>query len=964
MARRRVLTERQRLQLFDLRTDPSSLVRYYTLGDDDLAHIRTRRREENRIGFALQLCALRFPGRSLAPGEVIPNELLDFIGAQLGTSSDALANYAVRRQTRQQHMDAIKRIYNYEVFDLKKAEQLKPWLEQRAELARTNEALVREFVIECRAKSIILPAIGTIERFCADALTAADNNIDARIAERIDKELAAKLESMIEEQVSERLTRFAWLRQKEPGSNSADATRLLDRYDYLEGLKIDRSILEGVPVHRVIRLKRQGERYFAKDIRLLASTRRLATLAVCAIEWKSELADALADTHQRVVGASWRQAKKLAEGNVTSTRPTIESALASFAALGTEMLMANEDNRSIKDVVERVLGWEKLGSLVATATHLTDPLASDPYAFASKGVFKFRRYAPRMARTLKFESAPETRKLLNAVLAMGLGEFDPDEHPFLAKRSRWLQISRNKPETRQIIFEVALWFSLRDAMKAGDIWLAGSRRYADIKEVLVATEHISTATALKIPLNPNSWVEQSSDQLIDVFHQFDEAIRTGALPKSTIRTGGLNVAKLKAPVPEAIEQTVALVQKVVPRTRITDILQDVDDEIGFTDEFVHLRTGAPCVDKIGLLTVLLSEGLNLGLSKMADAIEGYDRFQLMRLSRWHVDPEALDRALERIVLAQSRLPIAQTWGSGRSASADGQFFASARHGEAGSNLNAKYGRRPGVKAYTHVSDHYSPFATQTIPTTVSEAPYILDGLLLNETGRRVKEQYADTGGFTDHVFGAMALLGYRFVPRIRDLPSKKIYLPAAVKVPASLKPLVGGRLKEGRIRSNWPDLLRLAATMSNGTIKPSQLLKKLASFPRQNELALALREVGRLERSKFMIEWVLDEGLQFRAQAGLNKGESHHALKNALRIGRQGEIRDRTQDARHFRIAGLNLLAAIVIYWNTARMSEGVEKYAAQGIDIPADHLSHLSPLGWAHIQLTGEYKWDRLTQK
>lgn len=130
----------------------------------------------------------------------------------------------------------------------------------------------------------------------------------------------------------------------------------------------------------------------------------------------------------------------------------------------------------------------------------------------------------------------------------------------------------------------------------------------------------------------------------------------------------------------------------------------------------------------------------------------------------------------------------------------------------------------------------------------------------------------------------MALLGYRFVPRIRDLPSKKIYLPAAVKIPASLQPLVGGRLKEGRIRSSWPDLLRLAATMSNGTIKPSQLLKKLASFPRQNELALALREVGRLERSKFMIEWVLDEGLQLRAQAGLNKGESHHALKNALRM--------------------------------------------------------------------------------
>ena len=66
---------------------------------------------------------------------------------------------------------------------------------------------------------------------------------------------------------------------------------------------------------------------------------------------------------------------------------------------------------------------------------------------------------------------------------------------------------------------------------------------------------------------------------------------------------------------------------------------------------------------------------------------------------------------------------------------------------------------------------FGPFATQNIPATVSEAPYILDGLLMNETGCKIKEQYADTGGFTDLVFAVTALLAYRFIPRIRDLPS-------------------------------------------------------------------------------------------------------------------------------------------------------------------------------------------------
>jgi len=172
-----------------------------------------------------------------------------------------------------------------------------------------------------------------------------------------------------------------------------------------------------------------------------------------------------------------------------------------------------------------------------------------------------------------------------------------------------------------------------------------------------------------------------------------------------------------------------------PAVLITDLLQEVDDDIGFTEAFTHLRTGVPCRDRIGLLNVLLAEGLNLGLSKMAEAISSHDYFQLSRLSRWHIESDAINRALAMVIAAQSELPMARYWGSGFTASSDGQFFPTTRHGEAMNLINAKYGSEPGLKAYTHVSDQFGPFATQNIPATVNEAPYILDGLLMNETGR-------------------------------------------------------------------------------------------------------------------------------------------------------------------------------------------------------------------------------------
>ncbi|EKE74432.1 transposase Tn3 family protein [Celeribacter baekdonensis B30] len=91
------------------------------------------------------------------------------------------------------------------------------------------------------------------------------------------------------------------------------------------------------------------------------------------------------------------------------------------------------------------------------------------------------------------------------------------------------------------------------------------------------------------------------------------------------------------------------------------------------------------------------------------------------------------------------------------------------------------------------------------------------------------------------------------------------------------------------------------------------------------------------------------------AQIGLNNGEAHHALKNALRIGCQGEIRDRSSRAQDDRLAGLNLLATIIIYWNTKQLGKIIANRRRAGLDDPEDLLSHVSPLGWAHILITGE---------
>jgi TnpA family transposase len=959
MPRRSILTERQRSALFDLPTDETNMLRHYILADDDLEHINARRRPENRIGFALQLCALRYPGRLLSSDEMIPEKVLRFIAAQLGLTGDDILPYASRRQTRQQHLHALRQIYGFKMFSGQGARCLRAWLEHQAETARSNEDLARRFVEECRRTQTILPGVSVIERLCADALVAAERRIESRIANRLDNQMRERLDTLLNEMFDGNVSRFVWLRQFEVGNNSAGASRLLDRLEFLQALDMSPEILADVPPHRVTRLRRQGERYFADGLRDITSDRRLAILAVCATEWAAAIADAVVETHDRIVGKTWRDAKKLCDTRITDARSSLQETLRSFKGLGAALLEAKGDGVSLDAATEAACGWVHLERMVATAAELTDTMAADALAHVVHGYHRFRRYAPRMLRALDIHSAAVASPLMQAAKIIADDQKDaPRQTSFLRRNSKWHRhLNTQEPDDNRL-WEVAVLFQIREAFRSGDMWLRHSRRYADLKQALVPIEAARASPRLTMPLEPEIWLADRKARLQESLEKLAKAARADVIPGGSIEDGVLKLDRLTRAVPEAADDMVLDLYGRLPAVRITDLLQEVDNDVGFTEAFTHLRTGVPCKDHVGLLNVLLAEGLNLGLSKMAEATSSHDYFQLSRLSRWHIESDAINRALAMVIAAQSELPMAANWGSGITASSDGQFFSAARQGEAMNLINAKYGSEPGLKAYTHVSDQFGPFATQNIPATVNEAPYVLDGLLMNETGRKIKEQYADTGGFTDHVFAVTALLSYRFIPRIRDLPSKRLYLFDPGAAPKELHGLIGGKIREKLIIDNWPDILRAVATMAAGVMPPSQLMRKLASYPRQHELAVALREIGRIERTLFIIEWLLDADMQRRAQIGLNKGEAHHALKNALRIGRQGEIRDRTTEGQHYRMAGLNLLAATIIYWNTKHLGMAVTARKRASLDCSPDLLAHISPLGWAHILLTGEYRW------
>ena len=108
----------------------------------------------------------------------------------------------------------------------------------------------------------------------------------------------------------------------------------------------------------------------------------------------------------------------------------------------------------------------------------------------------------------------------------------------------------------------------------------------------------------------------------------------------------------------------------------------------------------------------------------------------------------------------------------------------------------------------------------------------------------------------------------------------------------------------------------------------------------------------------FLLDWLQRVDLRRRVQVGLNKGEAHNALARAVFFHRLGKIRDRGFEQQRYRASGLNLLTAAIVRWNTVYVQRAVQALRAHGQPVDEALLSYLSPLGWEHINLTGDYSW------
>lgn len=950
--------------------DIHTLATYFTLNPQDMEIINSHRKDTNRLGFAVQLCILRYSGWTLLDIKEVPTAILEYVARQVEVEAGEFKLYGKRENTKYDHLQEIIKEYRYVRFRKKQYRKLLKILHPYAMERSNNMYLINIALEELRRRKIILPNISTIE----NAVWAARKNAEEAIFKILTQPLTSiqkiALDSLLQGEKGN--SKLDWLK-KSPGHSSPKTfLKIIDKIEKIRNLNLNNIDIKGIPLKRIKYLSRLGANYKNTTFRRFDEQKRYAILVAFLLELAQTLTDQAFEVHDRQINSLHSKGKKKQELIQKKSSKKTNEKLGHYVSFGDAMIRARKENLDPYETLERVMSWEKFTKSVQETKELLRP--EDGYLDLLPPHYSYlRRYTPRLIKSLEFQATQSSKTIIRALDKIKecneTGKIKiKDAVPVDFIKEDWEKyIYDEEGNIKRNYYEMFALTELRDKVRSGDISITGSRLHKKFEDYLVSKnewEKLKKSSGLAVSMSVDEYLEERYISLNKKLEEFETNIDD--LDKIDISEDRIHVQRLEKDTPGEVKALKHKLYSSLPRIKLTDLLIEVSSWTEFEKYFIHSSTDKmPHTDEIPILfAALIAMGTNIGLEKMADATPGISYWQMANVAQWRMEEEAMKTAQAALVNYHHQLDLPLLWGDGTTSSSDGmrvEIGVSALNAQA----NPHYGTGKGTTFYRFTSDQYSSFYTTIINTNARDAIHVIDGLLNHETDLEIKEHYTDTLGYTDQVFGLMHLLGFHFAPRLRDLAKSQLFHFGNIKDFPEIKKYFKGKIKTKAIRENYDDVLRLADSILKGKVSGTLIMGKLGSYAKQNKIAEALKEMGKIEKTIFILNYIMDENFRRRIHRGLNKGEAINALARALLFGKQGILRESSLRNQLQISAALNILINAITIWNTVYLNKAIKELTQRKDFKNLDQylFKYISPLGWRHINFLGEYTFD-LTQK
>jgi TnpA family transposase len=377
MPRRSILSASERESLLALPDNRDDLIRRYTLSQSDLSIIRQRRGAANRLGFAVQLSYLRYPGVVLGVSQTPFPPLLHLIAGQLKIPVEHWTEYGDRAQTRREYLVELHTIFGFEPFTAAHRSLAVQELRDTAMLTDKGVVLATSLIEKLRGRSVLLPRLNVIERIYAEAITRANRRIYKQLTDRFTDVHRQHLDELLGRKEGSTVTLLGWLRQSPIKPNSKHMLEHIDRLQTWRSLDLPVGIEHQVHQNRLLKIAREGGQMTPSDLSKFEQERRYATLVALVIEGTATVTDEVIDLHDRIVGKLFNAAKHKRQEQFQTDGRAINDKLRLYGRVGQALLEAKQNGGDAFAAIESILSWDDFTASVTEVQKLAQPEGFD-----------------------------------------------------------------------------------------------------------------------------------------------------------------------------------------------------------------------------------------------------------------------------------------------------------------------------------------------------------------------------------------------------------------------------------------------------------------------------------------------------------------------------------------------------------------------------------------------------------
>jgi TnpA family transposase len=970
------VTDRELREVYTPTPDERELARQHTTGDVAQVAFLTLLKTFQRLGYAVSLTA-------------VPVRVVDHVASQVGltiTTGDLIGYDA--SGTRRRHLRIIRTHLGISAYGPEAQAAMEQAMAEAALGKDDLTDLINIALEEMVRQQWELPTFSAFSRAATKVRSRVNNGFHAHIGIALTDEHLRRIDQLFVTDPQTHESSWNQLREDPGKPNLKHLRELLDHINWLTSLQIATQALAKIPDVKIKRFAAEAQTLDASRMQNMRSRKRY-TLALCLLT--TQYAQALDDLAEMVIKRLMRlhqQGKEAFEAYRNAQQKRIDELILVLRDVTVAYRGEGTDQERM-EAIDAAFGGESANVLLECETHLAF-VTNTYYPFLRKLYGSYRALLFKFLNTVVLRSSHQDTALETTIAFLKenetrTGNWLPicsvekkrGEEPSLLPlvdlswmSDVWWRIvsgqSKRTPLPERVDrrhFEICVFSQILWDLKTGDLSIEGSDLYANIWAQGISWEEYTQqvndyGAMLGVPVDGPGFVNHMRTWLDEIAREVDANFLNAQV---TIEKGEPIIHKQKKKrTPPGLKELEAILAERLNPFSLLDILSDTQFWLDWCQDFgpiSGLETKLADAIERYLVTVF-AYGTQLGPSETARSLPDIDRRQIAWIHQRHITEENLERAITRLTNAYVRFELPRRWGSAKRASADGtkwEIYVQNLLAE----YHVRYGGYGGI-AYYHVSDTYIALFSRFIPCSVWEAVYILDGLMSNQSEMKPNEVSGDTQAQNAVVFGLAHLLGIRLMPRIRNLKDLTLYRPDPANTYVHIDELFQGTVDWDLIATHLPDMLRIALSIKAGRMTASTILRKLSSYSHKNRLYQAFRELGRVVRTGFVLQYLADPELRATIQQATNKSEAFNHLVQWLAFGNMGVIPTNNRAEQRKYIKYNHLLANAVILVNTAAITKILSDLTKEGYVVHSEAVVALSPYITQHIIRFGRFALDR----